>query len=108
MRTAEQDGHDKKQCNTKVVRKGQAAHLCVSQTRWFTISVRHKVRVLPGRRNVIRTDAAREVNEEARQCFEHSTCGRMKMGNTAYVGSTGILKREYINCTSIYEVRLYS
>ena len=60
--------------------------------------------VLPGRRNVIKTDAAREVNEQARQCFEHTTCGRTKMGNTAYVGSTGILKRDYINCTSIYEV----
>ena len=67
-----------------------------------------KVCVLPGRRTVIKTDAAREVNEQARQCFEHTTCGRTKMGNTAYVGSTGILKRDYINCTSIYEVGLKS
>ena len=64
--------------------------------------------MLPGRRTVIKTDAAREVNEQARQCFEHTTCGRTKMGNTAYVGSTGILKRDYINCTSIYEVGLKS
>lgn len=57
------------------------------------------------RNSTIGSEAAREVAEHARTFYEHKVCGRQRMGNSVYVGSTGMLKARYINCTCIYEVR---
>ena len=59
---------------------------------------------LPGRHNVIRSEAARERAELGRQYHEHRQCGRRKMGNTVYIGKSSLLKKAYINCNCIYEV----
>ena len=59
----------------------------------------------PCRNSSIGSEAAREVAEHARAFYEHKVCGRKTMGNSVYVGTTGMLKASYINCTTIYEVR---
>jgi hypothetical protein len=61
----------------------------------------------PCRNSAIGSEAAREVAEHARTFYEHKVCGRKTMGNSVYVGTTGMLKARYINCTTIYEVRAW-
>ena len=61
----------------------------------------------PCRNSAIGSEAAREIAEHARAFYEHKVCGRKTMGNSVYVGTTGMLKASYINCTTIYEVRAW-
>ena len=58
------------------------------------------------RNSTIGSEAAREIAEHARAFYKHKVCGRKKMENSVYVGTTGMLKARYINCTCIFEVRL--
>ncbi len=60
---------------------------------------------LPRRHSVIGSEAAQQRAELGKQYYQHSQCGRKRMGNSVYIGTTSLLKKAYINCNCIYEVR---